>query len=121
MNYQLLIMMMMKQKIKQISFDKNQKVQIKVRTYIEYGYNYTNLTDTSKTYLINSFQNQPEKMWIECKDMYFKIDTEIDNNNVKEELKHRFFTMIITDKKIECLQVKTSQLNSVNQRRNTEL
>ena len=38
--------------------------------------------------------------------MNFNIETEIDNNNLKEELKNIFFTLIITDKKIEYLQVK---------------
>ena len=72
---------------KKILFDKNQKVKINVRTYLKSGYNYTNLSDTNENYIISNYQNQPEKMGIEYNDINFKIQTEINNNQLKEELK----------------------------------
>ena len=77
-----------------------------MRTYIKSGYAQSNLTDTNENYIINNFQNQPGKMGIEYNDMNFKIETESNKNNLKEELKNIFFTLIVTDKKNEYLQVK---------------
>ena len=68
-----------------------------MRPYIKSGYNQTKLTDTTENYIINGFHNPPGKMGVEYKDMSFEIQTEIDNNNLKEELKHIFFLMIITE------------------------
>ena len=111
---------------KKICFDKNQQVKINVRTYLKDGYNYTNLTDTNENYSITKHQNQPKEMGIDYEDMNFRIPTEINNNELKEDFKHIFFKMIVTDKKIEYLQlknikVKTTKSNDMNRIYKTEL
>ena len=60
-------------------------------------------------------------MGIVYNDMNFKIETEIDKNNLKEKLKHIFFTLITTDKKIEYLQVKNITIKQCTAKENTEL
>ena len=99
--------------------DKDQKVKINVRTYLKNGFNETYLSDTNENYKISTLQNQPEQRGIKYKDMNFKIQTE-KHIKVKDDLKDVFFTMIITDKKIEYLQIKkikTRKTNSKDKKR----
>ena len=103
---------------KQTTFDKNQKNKINVRTYIKTGYDKTNLTDTNENYIINGGENQPEKMGVEYNDMNFKIETETNNSQIKEEFKNIFSKMIITNKKNAYLQTKNIKFKSTRSKKN---
>lgn len=97
---------------KKIPYDKNQRIKINVRTYLKTGYNYTNLSDTNERMTISHLENQPIVKGIDYQNMNFIIQTEINNNQLKNELNNIFFTMIITDKKIEYLQTNKIKMRA---------
>ena len=66
------------------TYDKDQQIKINVRTYIKNGYNYTNVSDTTENYMISNTEKQPEERGIEYKDVNFRIQTVINNKDLKQ-------------------------------------